>query len=828
MNAIAGDARIARAMPGTALACFHCGERIDGEPAATLTIEGTERPMCCHGCAAVAGAIAGNGLGLYYRRRDGFARRVADDESPDLAATLECYDLPEMQAGFVRTEGDLKEAPLIVEGLRCAACVWLTETHLAQVPGVVGAHINYASARMVVRWDPARTRLSRVLAAVREIGYEAWPYDADRRERQLDEERATALRRLFVAAMGMMQVMMYAFPVYIAAAGSMTWDIVQLMRIASLILTTPVVVYSARPFFSAAWRDIANRRPGMDVPVALGIGAAFGASVWATVRGRGEVYFDSVSMFVFFLLAGRYLELLARRAAFASTDALVRAQPAFALRVVDAAWNAAGERIPVALLRCGDLVRVEPGERIPADATILRGDSAVDESLLTGESRPLPRASGDRVTGGSINCAGPLVLRVDAVGQDTVLAGIVRLVDRALGERPAIAELADRYAGVFVFALLLLSAAVGLAWAWFDPARAFQVTVALLVVSCPCALSLATPAALAAATGRLTREGVLVTRAHAIETLARTTHVVFDKTGTLTTGTMSLVDTHPAGRLDADACLELARALEVGSEHPIARALACASAACATEAATIEHVAGGGIEGWVAGRHLRIGSAAFVAGLSGRIEGRPPAAPGSTCIALGDDAGLLCWFVLQDVARPEAAGVVAALRAEGVAVSVASGDDPATVRAVATSLGIDDAVGGLTPAGKLERLRSLQQHAIVAMVGDGVNDAPVLAGAHVSIAVEHGTQLAQANADIVLLGSGIDGVPKARAIARKTVAVIRQNLMWALVYNAVAIPLAAFGFVTPWAAGIGMSASSLLVVLNALRLKAGDARIGSR
>jgi P-type Cu2+ transporter len=802
-----------------AVRCFHCGEEIVGEPVATVVVHDAPRPMCCNGCAAVARAISGAGLATYYRRRDAFAERA---DASEVDAELACYDAPEIQQTFVRACGDGLEAALIVEGIRCAACIWLTETHLAQVDGVSHVQINYATRRAVVRWDPARTRLSLILAAVQAVGYRAHPYDPGRQERLLEAERRTALRRLFVAGIGMMQVMMYAFPAYVATDGSMPWDLAQLMRLASWVLTTPVVFYAAAPFFVAAARDLRLGRVGMDVPVALGVGAAYLASVWATLARHGEVYFDSVAMFVCLLLAGRYLELLARRKALASIERLAAAQPAFADRLTDPADLARAERVPVAALRAGEFVRVVPGERLPADGVVVSGAGDVDESLLTGESRPVPKAPGGAVVGGSVNVTSPLVVRIERVGPDTALAAIVRLMDRALAARPAVAQLADRIAGRFVAALLVLSAGVGLAWWYIDPSRVLWVTLSMLVVSCPCALSLATPAALAAATGRLSRAGVLVTRGHAIETLARATHVVFDKTGTLTRGAPRLETLTVLGTPDRDRALALAAALEAGSGHALAGAIRDAAAPLAEvpTARAIDHVPGRGIEGRVDGARLRIGVPAFVAELAGPLPAAfASATPGITAIALGGDGGWLARLEFTDEIRPEASAVVRALQESGRRVSILSGDGAAAVDSVARRLGILEARHGLTPAGKLERLEALQaQGGIVAMIGDGINDAPVLGAAHVSVAVDGSSLLAQSSADVVLTSGGLTGVGFAFDMSRATLRVVRQNLAWAFAYNALAIPAAALGWVTPWMAGIGMSASSLLVVLNAVRL----------
>lgn len=804
--------------------CYHCGLPIPAEADFPVEIDGTQRAMCCAGCQAVAAAIVANGLGDYYRHRDAMPERPREALPAELQE-LGLFDHPDVQKNFVRPFGaHEREAALILEGITCAACVWLNEVHVRRQPGVTTIDINYATRRARVRWDERETKLSAILEAIAAIGYRAYPYDIARAEQLAQKERKSALWRLFVAGFGMMQVMMYAVPVYLAdvgAEGDMSTDIELLLRWASFILTLPVILYSAAPFFSSAWRDLRLRRVGMDVPVALGVGAAFVASMWATLRGSGEVYFDSVTMFVFFLLAGRYLEMMARQRAARSVETLARAMPAFASRFL--AWpEAASERVAVAELRVGDVVQVSPGETVPADGVALAGESAVDESLLTGESRPVDKALGSPLVGGSTNIGSPLVMRVERVGEETRLAAIQRLMERASAEKPRLVEMADSFAGNFVAALLVLALLTAAIWWWIDPSRTLSVFVAVLVVSCPCALSLATPAALTVATGALAARGVLVTRGHAIEALARASHVVFDKTGTLTRGRLALAEVLAVGVGEAEA-RALAAALERGSEHPVAAALRLGDVDDGRAVVAARAVTGAGVSGEVNGRSVRLGRIDYVAQLHGQslpASAQSWLAAGESVVALGDGGGWLGFFRLADTIRPEAAATVAALRAQGLGVAMFSGDAALAASRVGGQLGIADARGDLSPEDKHAALQALQaQGATVAMVGDGVNDAPVLAQAQVSVAMGGGADLARANADIVLLGDGVGALAPGILLARRTLRIVRQNLGWAFAYNLAAIPLAMGGWVTPWMAGIGMSASSLLVVLNALRLQ---------
>jgi Cu2+-exporting ATPase len=533
------------------------------------------------------------------------------------------------------------------------------------------------------------------------------------------------------------------------------------------------------------------------------------------------VYFDSITMFVFLLLGARFLEMTARARASEAQERLVKALPALAERLPDWPADGAGQEVPVSALAPGDLVRVRPGATVPVDGEVLAGESEVSEALITGEAQPLRRRAGDPVIGGSHNIASPLVVCVTRVGEDTVLAGILRLLDRAAADKPRLAQLADRVAQWFVAALLAVAAVVAVAWYFIDPSRALWVTVAVLVVSCPCALSLATPAALTAATGALYGRGVLVTRGHALETIARATHFVFDKTGTLTEGRQSLAIVVTLSAASREEALRLAAAVEQSSEHPLARALVAAARGTLPAAGSARNLAGQGMEATVAGRRLRAGRPEFVADLHGRPLPSELAAVSDemSVVALGDADGWIALFAFADPLRARSRATVEELTGAGMRVCLLSGDRPEVVARRAAELGIAHWRGGATPADKVAYVQALQeQGAVVVMVGDGINDAAVLARAQASIAMGSGADLAQVSADAVLMGGRIEEVAGALRLARRTVRIVRQNLVWAFLYNIVAIPLAAAGLVTPLVAGAGMALSSLAVVGNAMRL----------
>ncbi|WP_236206796.1 heavy metal translocating P-type ATPase [Pseudomonas tohonis] len=792
------------------LSCYHCGLPVPAGSPYEARVLGETRAMCCPGCQAVAEAIVAGGLESYYRHRSETAANP--DALPSvLPDELALFDREDVQRPFVQHQGELSETSLLIEGISCAACGWLIEKHLRTLPGVDEARLNLSNHRLQVRWSDSQLPLSELLKELRRIGYAGHPYKADDAAERLAAENKRAMRQLGVAGLLWMQVMMAAMATWPEFNIDLSPELDKILRWVSLFLTTPIVFYCCGQFFRGALRDLRTRHLSMDVSVSLAIGGAYVAGIWSTVTGIGELYFDAVGMFALFLLAGRYLERRARERTAAATAQLVNLLPASCLRLDDSGQS---QRILLGELTVGDRVLVPPGALMPADGLILEGQSSVDESLLTGEYLPLPRGRGDTVTAGTLNVEGPLTLEVQALGDQTRLSAIVRLLERAQADKPRLAELADKVAQWFLIIVLLAAAIVGLAWWQIDPSRAFWIVLSLLVATCPCALALATPTALTTATGSLHKLGLLLTRGHVLEGLNQIDTVIFDKTGTLTEGRLTLSAIHPLGGLDNDACLALAAALENRSEHPIARAFGRAP----RPAEQVENVPGKGLEGRVDGRRLRIGQAAFVAELGGWPA---PDIPGNNgqWLLLGDERGPLAWLVLDDRLREDAPLLLDTCRARGWQVMLLSGDSSPMVGEIARRLGIDDARGGLSPDAKLEVLRELhQQGRRVLMLGDGVNDVPVLAGADISVAMGSATDLAKTSADAVLLSNRLESLVQALTVASRTRRIIIQNLAWATLYNGLVLPFAALGWVTPVWAAFGMSVSSLLVVINALRL----------
>jgi len=765
----------------------------------------------------VAQLIDGAKLQDFYRFRERAGPRPEESDR-NIQDPWSVYDRERLRRSFVTplANGE-EEACVLIEGMRCAACSWLIERSIAPLAGVQDVRINPTTGRGLIRFDPAKLGPSVLFARIASLGYRPHAAGSGAWEAVQRKERHQALRRLAVAGLGMMQVMTFAVSLYAGAFQGMDPGIREFLRLVSLLVATPVAFYSGWPFFQGALRDLRGGSLGMDVPVSLAIGVAYLASVWNTLAGSGEVYFDSVTMFVFFLSLGRYLEMMARHRAGDTADALTRTVPRTAIRM----HGESLQRVGVEELQEGDLVLARPGDTFPCDGIVSQGSSGVDESLLTGETALRAKAVGDSILGGSTNVSRPLRIRVTATGSHTVIASITRLLERAQSERPRLAQLANRVAAWFVVGVLVVAATVAWFWHGHAPERAMAITLAVLVVTCPCALSLATPAALTAATSHLARIGVLVTRAHAVESMARVTRVIFDKTGTLTTGKLSITRIEARADVGKDQALALAAALERECSHPIANAFEPYASSLA--ARQVEVVTGQGVQGIIGEDILRIGRHDFVAALA---AGGPSPCPdsGSREIVLGDSTGVLARFELEHQLRPEAGAVIATLGALGIKTELASGDRPQAVAQMASLLEVDDFHANLLPLDKLELLKRRQaQGDVVMMVGDGINDAPVLAGADVSMAMGSGAALAQTSADSILLAHSLEPIIQAISTVRKTMHLIRQNLAWAIAYNLTALPLAAAGLVEPWMAAIGMSASSLLVVLNALR--ASRARI---
>lgn len=801
-------------------ACYHCGLPLIAGHIFSRESGGEIQQFCCPACRAVASTIFASGLGNFYRYNTPSGRAtetalVEDDfRQLDEAAIQQAY-VVEDPAGQDR----MVAVTLMIGGIHCAACTWLLESYLGAIAGVDSIVVSQAEQTAWIRWQRDSVRLSELFRAIAQLGYEPQFYTPDQLARSRQREFRGLLGRLGVAGIAMMQVGMFAIALYAGAMQDLADSYRDYLRWISALVATPVVLYSAQPFFKGAWRGLRHRSPGMDLPVAIAIGIAYLASLRATVTGAGEVYFDSVAMFTFLLLLGRFLESRARLHTAGVRSDLYSLLPSLVTRLSrDSA--AAPETVPLTALVVGDQLLVKAGQVIPVDGTVLSGEGDISAAHLTGEFAAVARQAGDEVIAGSVLESGLLTVRAAAVGAQLKLQAISTLLARAQLSKPRMAQLADRLATYFVVAVLGLAAATYLYWRWFtgQPDHAFWVMLSVLVVSCPCALSLATPTALTAAANQLRRRGLLVSNGEVWEKAGTITDVVFDKTGTLTKGELTVAEVLPLAGVTPAACLQIAGALEVFSDHPIARAL---QASAPTQWSAGQPVVNPrGIEAVIDDRRYRIGSAEFVAGFGWPQPALPAGSGDGSWVLLGCSEQPLCWIQLKDRLRDDADQCVKTLKGLGYQQHLLSGDSSAQVEELAAALALDHWRAGMTPADKLAYVNTLQAAGRrVLMVGDGINDIPVLATADISVAMANASDLAKTQADSIALSGQLMSVLWLLAQARRARIIVRQNLFWALAYNVVAIPLAAAGWVPPYAAALGMSLSSLVVVGNALRLQ---------
>lgn len=810
--------------PGsTTSGCFHCGAPIPFKHSdIRVMVGGLPRPVCCIGCREAAAWIDKIGMADYYlvRRQGGIVLGVSSVPVDAQLTEHQAWLRPTLLRHVVRKlDAGLSEVCLLVEGVRCNGCVLFIERMLMQLSGVKQVQVNALTRRARIIFDEQRISLVQLLEQLTFFGYAPRPLDGQALDDARRAESRDYIKRLVVAGFGMMQAMMFALIIYLGSDEEVSGPTLELFRWLGFLVTTPVVLYSAQPFFKSAMRGLRGRELNMDVPISLAIALIYVASLYQAKSGGAEVYFDSVSMLIFFLLTGRYLEMRVRHRAMDSTDALARLTPSWAERQKS---DGTFEKVGVHELSINDVVRVQEGGHIPADGTLLSPRAQTDESLLSGEATLQAKQRGDELIAGSVVVDGSLLFSVTRCGADTFLATLANLATRAQSARPRLAQAGQKAAARFVIRVLGLTLVTAVAWFVVQPERALEASLAVLVVSCPCAFALAVPAAITRMISVLARRGILIVEPDVIEDLAQFDCAVFDKTGTLTTPSVAV--NYTAMHVSDEDVLHIAASLAQESRHPLSKALVLANQRELMQAEEVIVEVGKGIDGYLGTRRYRLGRADFALGEGARDAA---AKKETTDIVLAEvfedaDASLVATFSISERLREDAAFTVAALRQDDVECEILSGDGEDRVSSIASRLAIHDWRSRQLPADKLDRITTLQQSGKrVLAIGDGSNDAPILAGADVSVALASGTDLAQAQADIVLCSDRLEGLCESRKVAQQALMILRQNQRWALTYNLVAMPLAAFGFVSPWLAAIGMSTSSLIVVLNAMRIGRG-------
>lgn len=785
--------------------CFHCNETISADSQFQAQVLDDTRHFCCPGCLEVARSVVDTGLEDYYKFRSEPAAK-ADAIPENLRNDIQIYDLPELTEEYISNNNQFAEVQLTVEGLNCPACAWLIEKRLNSHPAVRMVGVDVSARRASVRWEKESLSLSQLLNLFFEIGYRARPFQPDQHESIFQAENKTFLKKLGLAGLLTMQVMMLAFGLYFGVFGNLDQETKLFLHWVSLILSTPVVFYSGSVFIISALNGLSARTLNMDMPVTIAILVTWASSAWATVQEHGEVYFESICMFIFLLLIGRYFEHKGRQKAVITGNNLSRQLPQFA-RLVSA--DSQIHEVPAKTIKPGQQIQIKMGDTVPVDCTIVHGTTELDEAILTGESSPVCKNAGDPLFGGTINLSAPVIATVSAALKDSAINQISRAQELAFSQKPRFAIAADKLAGTFVTLVLIIATLTFTYWYQQAPEDALWITVSVLVATCPCALGLATPTAFTAAMSKLNEVGLVIKRTDLLETLNKVTTFAFDKTGTLTKGQPRIKQWQNLSSLPDDQILSIAASIESHSEHPIAKAFLQAPT---VECQDVKIFPGEGIQGSVAGKLYRMGNSRFTDSIH---QGQADVYLSQ--ISESQQQTTLAQFQLEDELREE----VELFFSQPICGKslLLSGDNQQKVSELAKKLAVEEFQHSVKPEQKLAYLQTLQSKGeIILMVGDGVNDAPVLAGADISVAVNGASDFAQNAADIIMLKDNFSAINTLLSVSLKTQRIIKQNFAWALGYNLLVLPFAVSGLLPPWGAVIGMSLSSLIVTFNSLRI----------
>ncbi|MDX8413927.1 MAG: heavy metal translocating P-type ATPase [Mariprofundales bacterium] len=812
--------------------CFHCGLTASGSTACQGVVAGENHLFCCSGCLSVCQVIHEAGLNDFYAHLQRDQATMAPP--PDAPADIDQYDLQEVQQEFTQTLADgSQQARLMVEGIHCAACVWLIEQALSGMQGVVKAEVNLVHHRLLLQWQPNQVSLPQVMRRLATLGYAAVPFNQENMEGSFHKQNRNLLFRLGFAAFGAMNIMWISIALYAGGFSGISSEYQQFFHWISLAIATPVLLYSGGPIVVSAWRGLVRARLSMDLPISIGALATYTYSLWQTVHEGIYVYFDTVVIFLFVILIGRYLEAMARRNASSATLRLLELQPRMATRLTA---DGLEERVVVRKLAVGDQLRIKPGDKVAADGIVIEGDSHIDASMLTGESNPVHKLTGSHLAAGTVNGENPLIMQVEAVGSATVLSRIIHLVESAQGSKAPIQRLADRIAPWFVVVTLMLAGITLIYWwshAGFD--TALLAATAVLIITCPCALGLATPMAIAVSTGLAAKNGVLVRNGEALERLADITHVVLDKTGTLTTGKMRVTALFPSDiSQGVDQLLQLAAAVERHYSHPLANAICASAEAKGIPFLACEQpqlLAGMGIQGRVQGQDIDVGNQRLMQAhgiaLPNHIRQQCATIEANMAVPVlvAMNGAVLGVLQIEDQLRQGACELITNLGQRGIGVTLLTGDSAAVSHRLQQQLSQQTTtpirvIADLLPAEKSEQVVLLQQQGErLLMAGDGVNDAPALAQADISIAMGSGTDLSMECSDIVLMGSDLQRIAWVMMLSKRTLKTIRQNLTLSLAYNIILVPIAMAAWVTPVFAALAMPVSSLLVIGNAMLIR---------
>jgi len=803
------------------ITCYHCGLPIEQEGSFTANMAGEQREFCCFGCQTVCQTIYNSGLESFYKKTPE-GKTLAPP--PELPSELVSYDLDEVQSDYVDTLNDIRTIHLLVEGIHCAACVWLIEHRLARIKGVISAEVNLTSKRLRLKWDNRVILLSEVLYDLGQLGYAAVPFDPETAEGGLAQRHRSLLYRMAFAGFAMMNLMWITIALY---SGADEGEFRNWFHWISFLIATPTLFYSGYPFLRNAILGLRRRYLTMDLPIAIGATATYSYSTYVTAVGAttGDVYFDTVVNFLFVILVGRYLEAISKRQALSATRRLLELQPRLATVITDGHPKV----VPIRSVTIGDLLLVKPGEKIPVDGVIVDGQSAVDESMLTGESLPVAKAINDTVVAGSINGEGAFTVKAQQVLRNTALAKIVSLMEDAQASKAPIQCTADRIVPWFVIITLSLAALTFSYWYQTDFEKALLAATSVLIITCPCAFGLATPMSVAVATGVGANNGILIKQGAALELLSKATHFVFDKTGTLTEGQLQVVDIEALPELSDDHLLILAASVEKHSEHGIAKAITNHASEQKMSLLPITDFSsspGQGVQATLDNKQVLVGTQNWLSAQA--VEGQELwqqrvielEQQGISCIFVAIDGVISGFIGLADQLRGDAQSMIAALQQQAIEITVLSGDKKSVVAAVTADLGDIERQAEVLPKDKAEKVKLLQQQgAVVAMVGDGVNDSPALIQADIGIALASGTDVSIESADIVLSHNDLHSVAEARQLASRTLRTIKQNIVLSISYNVIMVPLAMMAMVSPLVAAVTMPISSLLVIGNAARIR---------